>query len=133
MVGAKLSAEIDMKLRTVMSDVGTMKRGAQGLTRAFGGINVVFVGDFWQLEPPSGGFLGSILCEYMRGGRKFDAKPDIAHGQSILWGSGDGSVQGMTELSECVRTQDAWLQQVQEEMRAGNLSMVSQRRCQEVA
>ena len=46
MVGAKLLAEVDMKLRTVMSDVATMKRDRKGISRAFGGINVVFVGDF---------------------------------------------------------------------------------------
>ena len=66
MVGAKLLAELDMKLRTVMSDVGTMKKGAGGVVRAFGGINVVFVSDFWQLDPPSGGSLGSIPGEYLR-------------------------------------------------------------------
>jgi hypothetical protein len=122
MVGAKLLAEMDMKLRAVMSDVGTMKKSAQGLVRAFGGINVVSVGDFWQLDPPSGGSLGSIPGEYLRRGRQFDPKPDIAHGQSILWGSGEGSVQGMTELTECVRTEDEWLLQVQSEMREGRLS-----------
>jgi hypothetical protein len=122
MVGAKLLAELDMKLRAVMSDVGTMKKDRAGADRAFGGINVVFVGDFWQLDPPSGGSLGSIPGEYLRRGRQFDPKPDIAHGQAILWGSGKGSVQGMTELTDCVRTEDEWLLQVQNEMREGELS-----------
>ena len=31
-------------------------------------------------------------------------------------------MQGMTELTECVRTEDEWLYSVQEEMRHGNLS-----------
>jgi hypothetical protein len=66
MVSAKLLAEIDMKLRTIMSDVGTMKKGARGTTRAFGGINVIFVGDFWQLDPPKGGFLGQIPTEFLK-------------------------------------------------------------------
>ncbi len=83
---------------------------------------MLFVGDFWQLDPPSGGSLSSIPCEFIRKGRKFDPKPDVAHGQWILWGSGEGTVQGMTELTECVRTEDPWLLQVQDEMRAGDLS-----------
>ncbi len=32
-------------------------------------------------------------------------------------------MQGMTELTECVRTEDPWLYDVQEEMRAGDLSI----------
>ena len=71
MVSAKLLAEIDMKLRAKMSDVGTLKRDASGHSRPFGGLNVVFVGDFWQLDPPKGGFLGDIPAEYLRRGRAF--------------------------------------------------------------
>jgi len=122
MVSAKLLAEVDLKLRSVMSDVATLKKDGCGEIRAFGGINVVFVGDFWQLDPPKGGFLGDIPLEYIRRGRKYDPKPDVAHGQAILWGRGEGSVQGMTELTECVRTEDPWLLEVQNEMRSGNLS-----------
>ena len=54
MVGAKLLAEVDAKLRAMMTDVGTIKKHLSGLNRAFGGINVLFVGDFWQLDPPRG-------------------------------------------------------------------------------
>ena len=59
---------------------------ASGLDRAFGGINVLLVGDFWQLDPPKGGFLGAIPVDFILRGRKFAPKPDVSHGQSILWG-----------------------------------------------
>ena len=111
-----------MKLRTVMSDVCTMKKGTQGRTRAFGGINLLCCGDLWQLDPPSGGFLGAIPVEFMRKAMKFDAKPDIAHGQAIFWHEGEGCIQGVTELTECVRTEDPWLLEVQQQMRSGQLS-----------
>ena len=122
MVSAKLLAELDMKLRTIISDVGTLKKGLRGRVRAFGGINVVFVGDFWQLSPPNGGFLADIPFDFLRRGRKYDPEPDVAHGQSIFWRRGEGSVQGVTELTECVRTEDPWLMEVQNEMRSGALS-----------
>ena len=83
---------------------------------------MVAFGDFYQLHPPKSGFLVSIPMEFLRNACKYVPKPDVAHGQSIFWGEGKGCIQGMTELTECVRTQDSWLLQVQNEMRAGNLS-----------
>ena len=122
MVSAKLLAEVDMKMRNLVSKLESLKCDQKGVSRAFGGINIVFVGDFWQIDPPSGGFIASIPVEFIRKARQYDPKPDIAHGQSIFWHSGEGCVQGMTELTECVRTEDEWLYSVQEEMRHGNLS-----------
>jgi hypothetical protein len=64
--------------------------------------------------------------EFIRRGRKYNPKPDIAHGQAIFWHYGEGSVQGITELTECVRTEeDPWLLQVQDEMRRGDLTLNS--------
>ena len=122
MVSAKLLAEIDMKLRQMVRAKHTLRGDAQGLARAFGGINILFSGDFWQLDPPSGGFLAEIPVQYMQRAKKFDPKPDVAHGQAIFWHRGQGAVQGVTELTECVRAQDPWLLEVQNEMRAGQLS-----------
>ena len=122
MVSAKLLAEVDHKLRSIMSDVNKLKKDASGHPLPFGGLNVVFVGDFWQLDPPKGGFLANIPVDFMRNARKYDPKPDVAYGQALFWHEGRGSVQGITELTECVRTEDAWLLQIQKEMRAGALS-----------
>jgi len=99
MVSSKLLAQVDSKLRDTVRRCHTMKTGAQGLDRAFGGINVLMVGDFWQLDPPAGGFLGHIPVEFMLRSRQFAAKPDVAHWQSILWGRGANAVQGVTELT----------------------------------
>ena len=38
----------------------------------FGGINVRFVGDLWQLDKPKGGFLATITVEYIRRASKND-------------------------------------------------------------
>ncbi len=62
------------------------------------------------------------LVDFIRKARQFGPFPSVAHGQAIFWGQQAGCVQGVTELTECVRTEDAWLLEVQLEMRAGNLS-----------
>ena len=115
MVGAKLLAVLDMKLREVIRDIGTEKN-RHGLTRPFGGLNIVCLGDFWQLDLPDGGFLGAIPAEFIARARKYQALPTIAHGQALLWGGPDGGVQGVTELTDCERVgNDAggvWLKEV---------------------
>ena len=60
MVSAKLLAEMDMKLRAIISDVNRLKKTSSGEVLPFGGLNVVCFGDVWQLDPPKGGFLGAI-------------------------------------------------------------------------
>ena len=71
MVSAKLLAEIDVKLRSAVRALGTQKHDSLGADRPFGGLNVLFCGDFWQLEPPDGGFLAGIPTEFIRAGRKY--------------------------------------------------------------
>ena len=111
-----------MKLRDVVRRLSPTKQDASGHDPPFGGINVLFAGDFWQLDPPSGGCLSSIPVEYIRNARQYVAKPTVAHGQAIFWHKGLGVVQGVTELTETIRTEDPWLLEVQQQMRAGSLS-----------
>ena len=122
MVSAQLFAEMDMKLRKVVRDVGTTKIDKKQLARPFGGLNVLCCGDFWQLPPPDGGFIGDIPTEFIQNARKYQPAPTIAHGQSLFWGGGDAGIQGITELEQIERCDDMWLKEVQEELRQGNLS-----------
>ena len=46
MVSAHLLAEMDCKMRDAVRRVGTQKATASGIDRAFGGVNVIFAGDF---------------------------------------------------------------------------------------
>ncbi len=92
--------------------------------RPFGGLNVIFCGDIWQLDPPSGTAIASIPADVVRGARQFAPAPDVKHGQELFWGKGvghEGCVQGVTELTECMRCEDVWLRSVQEGMQAWKL------------
>ena len=93
------------------------------MDRPFGGLNVLCVGDFWQLDPPDGGFLADIPTQYLQRARRYQPAPTISHGQSLFWGGPLTGIQGVTELHECERTQDQWLQEVQEEFRKGAVSL----------
>ena len=122
MISSQLLAEIDMALRNIVRSNASGKLSAVGEVRPFGGINVLFVGDFWQLSPPKGGCLANLPIDFIKRARKYDAKPDSTHGEQLFWGSRDHAVQGVTELTVSMRTEDPWLYEVQEEMRNGCLS-----------
>ena len=125
MVSARLLAEMDVKLRRVIRDIGTAKSNVLGRTRPFGGLNVICCGDFWQLEPPEGGYLGAIPTDFIQRARMYKPAPTISHGQALLWSGPTGGLQGITELVECERCDDNWLIEVQEEFRNGNLSITN--------
>ena len=66
--------------------------------------------------------LGDIPFEYIQNSRQYAPSPSIAHGQTLMWSGPDTGVQGVTELAFCERTDDVWLQSVQEEFRYGKLT-----------
>ena len=113
MVSAKLLADVDMKLRSLARDVDPYAKDNKSVTRPFAGVNLLCSGDFWQLPPPDGGFLGDIPSEYIQASRKFTPAPNVAHGQSLVWSGPKTGIQGVTELQTCERTKDAWLRSVQ--------------------
>jgi hypothetical protein len=122
MVSAKLLAELDVKLRKVVREIGTAKISASGIDRPFGGLNVIVCGDWWQLDPPDRGFLASVPSEYIQDARKYKPTPTVAHGQSLLWSGAETGIAGVSELVQCERCDDVWLRELQEQMRHGRLS-----------
>ena len=91
------------------------------LQRPFGGLNIILSGDLWQLEPPTGTFLGALPTAMLEKG-SIRRGPTAAYGQLLVWGGPDHGIQGVTELTICERTKDEWLRELQEEMRVGKLS-----------
>ena len=122
MVSAKLLAEVDTRLRSLAGDIDPYVLNTTKTKRPFAGLDLLVSGDFWQLPPPDGGFLGDVPCEYIAASRKFTPAPTIAHGQSLLWSGPINGIQGVTELAVCERTPDTWLQSIQNEFREGRLT-----------
>ena len=55
-------------------------------------------------------------------GRKAYKRATGHYGQTLLWGGASPGMQGVTELVRCERTADAWLTEVQQQLRYGQLS-----------
>ena len=113
MLNAGFLIQIDWHLRRTRSRLASTKKDAAGQERSFGGVNVILLGDVWQLDPPTGTPLAAAPAEYIRGARRFVPAATTEHGQSLVWGYGEhvGAVQGLTELTECIRCKDPWLRE----------------------
>ena len=115
--------QVEQRLRAVVPSASQWKRNAAGDSRAFAGVNVLLLGDFYQLPPPSGGYLADVPSSRRppRLSAAADAEPDLLadYGRELVWG---GALQGVTELEERERCKDDWWNEVVDELRRGKLS-----------
>ena len=112
MVSAELISRLEMRCREIgrRHDV------------PWGGLNVILAGDVWQLEPPRGTFIANLPLQWLTHGAT-SKRPPAATGQALIWDTNaEHGIQGVTELVEVKRTDDAWLQHVQDQIRHGELS-----------
>ncbi|CAJ1393587.1 unnamed protein product [Effrenium voratum] len=118
MVNARLLAQahengtvslVEQRLRAAVPSASQWKRGVAGESRPFAGVNVLLLGDFYQLPPPSGGYLADVPSSRRppRLSTAADAEPDLLadYGRNLVWG---GALQGVTELEERKRKDDWW-------------------------
>ena len=122
MVSAELLARLELRCRELVRDLAPGKYAKERANaRPFGGLNVILAGDLWQLPPPRGTFLGEVPWEWLTQGRTKKVAHTI-HGQELVWGESKSGIQGVTQLVECERTKDVWLQTAQNEIRNSSLS-----------
>ena len=121
MVSVELLAKLEQACRRVIRNGSPFKRDTANIDKPFGGLNVLVVGDLWQLEPPKGHFIADLPHEWL-GSAGARQRPLLAQGQELMWGPPDRAFQGCTELEECERTKDEWLKELQDEFRFGNLT-----------
>ena len=111
-----------LRCRELIRDINARKcAGNRGEARCFGGLNVCFSGDLWQLPPPRGTFLGDVPWEMITKASNKKLALTI-HGQELIRCYGGQGIQGMTELVQCERNHDEWLQELQDQLRHGKLS-----------
>jgi len=122
MVSASLLAQVDTKLRDIMRQEGTYKCDTAGRVRSFGGLNVLFVGDFYQLDPPEGVSLAAVPRSLLTGDPLQVPHSSAPHGQELFWGKCDMSLGGITELTEPVRCKDDWYNAFLDECRQKSLT-----------
>ena len=122
MVSAELLARLELRCREIVRDISLRKfAGNQNQARCFGGLNACLSEDLWQLPPPRGTFLGEVPWEMITNCNTKKLVQTI-RGQEIIWTSGAQGIQGMTELLQCERNHDEWLQEIQNQLRYGELS-----------
>ena len=113
MVSAEMLGAVESILKKVMRVRSGYKRRSDGSTRAFGGLNVLFFGDWWQLPPVGGTALFS---------NPLDARGTAAEGMDIFWASGRDSIRQLWELTQPMRCPDEWYNAILNMFRQGELT-----------
>ncbi|CAE8629629.1 unnamed protein product, partial [Polarella glacialis] len=118
-VSAELLAALEANVTDAFRKEGTyaVRTGparADRTKRPFGGLNVGFFGDLWQLPPVAGTpvFHNPFAAKEHRVQRML----------AMFWGRGEDSLAGTLELTQQIRCTDAWLREVLRECRDGDQS-----------
>ena len=109
-ISVSLLAQLDAALRRACQRHPHAQVGAH--KRPFGGINIIFAGDLWQLPPVRATAL--FANPYRKGFSK--AEQWIF---KMFWQRNENSIQRTFELTESKRTQDEWLKAVLKADREG--------------
>ena len=125
-LSAQFLAEVESAVRNGVSETSPYNFFADGKVRLWGGINMGFVGDAYQLDCPEGTVLYKVPASFL---------PEIPFSAFVLKGDPPKSilasgglelmwqcVQGDTELTVPYRCEDAWWNSVLNQIRVLQLS-----------
>jgi hypothetical protein len=122
MVSAQLLGTLELILNKAVRKKSGYKMRPDGTERPFGGINMILLGDFWQLPPVSGTPLCAHCDDVAEGG--------IAeHGYRMLWEQSANGIQEAFDLKQPMRCDDAWYNAFLDMCRHARLIWIHMRSC----
>ena len=101
---------LDAFLRRACARHPHSRRGSH--RRPFGGLNIIFAGDLWQLPPVRS---NAIFSNPFKGGYTYNEQQIL----KMFWQKSEDSIQRTFLLTQSLRTTDPWLQAVLEADRKG--------------
>jgi hypothetical protein len=100
MVSAQLLAQLEVIVGRAFRKKSGYKLRPDGSERVWGGINLMLLGDFWQLPPVS----GTPLCAHPD-----DVPLGLAqHGHDLVWSQDLNGLQKTCDLMTPMRCDDTW-------------------------
>ena len=117
MVSAQLLAQLEIIVtKAIRKTRSTYKvRDTDKSIRAFGGVNVILLGDWWQLRPVGGDALS---------GNPFLVDGGLARsGLDLFWNTGLDTIRHLWELTLPMRCDDKWYNKVLTKCRFGRLDL----------
>lgn len=108
MISAALAAEAELEVRQRVPDTCFFKRDVAGNVRPWGGLNMTYFGDVYQIDPPEGLPLYTVPSEFISGDAEPPSNPLVTRGLQLFWGTMEQPAVELTELEEPFRCKDAW-------------------------
>ena len=99
MVSAQLLAQTDRRLRELVRTLETRRWRPDGSSRPFAGLNVIFAGDFWQLDPAQATSLAQVPDFLLPAAKSGAVSGEAEHGLGLFLGEGRGRPHGLDRAS----------------------------------
>ena len=126
---AEIIGQLEHNVRFHISDTNIFRCNSEGEVRIFGGVNVFFFGDFWQLRPAGIAIMSNPFADSVLGNAAAKSAMDLFWSVEIEkclqpWNQKDDSTARLLHLDVNIRSgADKWFSEVLNQCRAGCLTM----------